>query len=380
MSKISIKMYIILIFVGITVLLIFGCKKSINCSDIDVEAEILKEIQDKRIPSVVACIVKGDEIVWEGAFGLADVESSRPTDRLTLYNIESISKLFVAISIFQLWENGRIDLEADINEYLPFIVYNPNFPDIAITPHMLLNHASSLAWPVQTEDHLPDFEYFFNFDNVPPISEWIPQYILTNGLYYRPAVWKNFKPGTQELYSNIGVSLLALIIENITGMDYRDYCRNNILIPLEMENSAFRPEYLNEELLVTPYYNSNYPIKQFTYRHYPAGNLKSNIIDISHFISTILNFGEFNGIKILKKETFEKMLELQNSATGMANLWNHRLGDRVAKAGGGTGFSAWIEWQFDADISFVIFSNKYNESVYPHGRIYDLIRYQSNNY
>ncbi len=88
----------------------------------------------------------------------------------------------------------------------------------------------------------------------------------------------------------------------------------------------------------------------------------------------------FTTHKILENETFEKMLELQNSATGMANLWNNRLGNRIAKAGGGTGFSAWIEWHFDSDIGFVIFSNKYNESVYPHGRIYDLIRYQSNNY
>ena len=367
-------------FIVIAILLQFGCKQSINSSDIDVEAEILKEMQDNRIPSVVAAIVKGNEIVWEGAYGLADVESTKSTDRLTLYNIESISKLFVSISIFQLWEDNRIDLSADINEYLPFDVRNPNYPDIAITPHMLLNHTSSLAWPVQTEDNLPNFEYFFDLDNVPPISEWIPQYILTSGIYYRPAVWKNFKPGTQELYSNIGVSLLALIIENITGMDYRDYCRENILLPLSMEDSAFRSEYMNEDLLVTPYYNSNYPVKQFSYRHYPAGNIKSNIADFSHFISAILNFGEYNGIKILEKETFEKMLELQNSATGMSNLWNHRLGNRIAKYGGGTGFSAFVEWQFDSDIGYIIFSNKYNESVYPHGRIYDLIRYQSSNY
>ena len=370
----------LLLFIVIAILLQFGCKKSINSSDIDVEAEILKEMQDKRIPSVVACIVKGDEIVWEGSFGLADVENSKPASRLTLYSLQSISKLFVAIAIFQLLENGKIDLQADINGYLPFDIGNKNYPDIAITPHMLLNHTSSLAWPVQADDHLPNFEYFFDLDNVPPISEWIPQYILTNGIYYRPAVWKNFKPGTQELYSNIGVSLLALIIENITGIDYRDYCRENILIPLEMENSAFRPQYMNEELLVTPYYNSNYPVKQFTYRHYPAGNINSNIVDFSHFISAILNFSEYNGIRILEKETFEKMLELQNSATGMANLWNHRLGNRIAKYGGGTGYSTFVEWQFDSDISYFIFSNKYNESVYPHGRIHDLIRYQSSHY
>jgi CubicO group peptidase (beta-lactamase class C family) len=182
------------------------------------------------------------------------------------------------------------------------------------------------------------------------------------------------------LYSNIGVSLLALIIENITGMDYRDYCQENILLPLDMENSAFRPEYMNEELLVTPYYNSNYPVKQFTYRHYPAGNIKSNIVDFSHFISAILNFGELNGNRILKPETVEQMFKINNYATGMSNLWNRRLGNRIAKYGGGTGYSAFVEWQFDSDIGFIIFSNKYNESVYPHGRIYDLIRYQSNNY
>ncbi|MFC1565635.1 serine hydrolase domain-containing protein [Candidatus Neomarinimicrobiota bacterium] len=380
MSKISVKRHSIILFIVIAVLLQFGCKKSINSSDIDVEAEILKEMQDNRIPSVVAAIVKDNEIVWEGTFGLADVESSKPTDRLTLYNIESISKLFVSISVFQLWEDDRIDLYSDINEYLPFTVRNPNYPDIAITPHMLLNHTSSLAWPVQTEDHLPDFEYFFDLDNVPPISEWIPQYILANGLDYRPAVWKDFRPGSQELYSNIGVSLLALIIENITGMDYRDYCRENILLSLDMENSAFRPEYMNEELLVTPYYNSNYPVKQFTYRHYPAGNIKSNIVDFSHFISAILNFGELNGNRILKPETVEQMFKINNYATGMSNLWNRRLGNRIAKYGGGTGYSAFVEWQFDSDIGFIIFSNKYNESVYPHGRIYDLIRYQSNNY
>jgi len=380
MSNKSVKRYRVLLFIVIGILLLIGCKKSINSSDIDVEAEILKEMQDNRIPSVVAAIVKGNEIVWEGTFGLADVESSKPTDRLTLYNIESISKLFVSISVFQLWEDNRIDLYSDINEYLPFTVLNPNYPDIAITPHMLLNHTSSLAWPVQTEDHLPDFEYFFDLDNVPPISEWIPQYILANGIYYRPAVWKDFRPGGQELYSNIGVSLLALIIENITGMDYRDYCRENILLSLDMENSAFRPEYMNEELLVTPYYNSNYPVKQFTYRHYPAGNIKSNIVDFSHFISAILNFGELNGNRILKPETVEQMFKINNYATGMSNLWNRRLGNRIAKYGGGTGYSAFVEWQFDSDIGFIIFSNKYNESVYPHGRIYDLIRYQSNNY
>jgi len=357
-----------------------GCKLFSDENDVDVDAEILKAMQEDRIPSVSACIVNGNEIVWEGTYGFADVENDVSATRNTIYNIESISKLFVSISIFQLWENGLIELNADINQYLPFDVRNPNYPEIPITSKMLLNHTSSLAWPVQKEDHLPDFEYFFDLNNVPLISEWIPQYIQPNGIHYRDAVWKQFKPGEKELYSNIGVSLLALIVENITNMDYRDYCRYNILLPLGMDNTGFRPEYLNEDLLVTPYYNSNYPFESFSYRHYPAGNIKSDIIDFSKFLNAILNHGELDNFKLLKEDTFHKMIELHNPATGMANLWNHRIGNRIAKAGGGTGFSAWVEWEFKNDIGFIIFSNKYNESAYPHGRIYDLIRYQSTKY
>ncbi len=275
--------------------------------------------------------------------------------------------------------NDLIELEGDINQYLPFNVRNPIYPDVAITTHMLLNHTSSLAWP-KSEDRLPNFEYFFNHDEVPLISDWIPDYILPNGNNYRNTVWKDFQPGELELYSNIGVSLLALIVENISGMDFRDYCREFILEPLEMFDSAFRLENMDEGLLATPYYNSNYPIEQFVYRHYPAGNLKSNIEDFSHFIAVYLNNGEYNTKRILESTTIEKMFEIQNPVSGMANLWNHRLGDCIGKYGGGTGYSAYVEWHFDVGIGMFIFSNKYNESVYPLGRIYELVRYQSNNY
>ena len=74
------------------------------------------------------------------------------------------------------------------------------------------------------------------------------------------------------------------------------------------------------------------------------------------------------------------MFEIQNPVTGMANLWNHRLGDCIGKYGGGTGYSAYVEWHFNSNIGMFIFSNKYNDSVYPLGKIYDLVRHQLNNY
>ena len=60
----------------------------------------------------------------------------------------------------------------------------------------------------------------------------------------------------------------------------------------------------------------------------------------------------------------------------MSLLWNHCLGDCIGKAGGGTGYSTWAEWHFEGDNALFIFANKYNEAVYPGGRIYELVQYQ----
>jgi CubicO group peptidase (beta-lactamase class C family) len=219
----------------------------------------------------------------------------------------SISKLFLSPTVMQLWERGMIDLEEDISQYLPFEVRNPHFPDQKITPYMLLTHSSGLAWPTD-EDEIPDFHHFYTNEEPPPISEWLPEYILPEGLKYWPSVWKDFQPGKEWLYSNIGTSLLALIVEQISGEDYREFCRKNILEPLEMGNSSFKLSDLSNELLVTPYTDDNHPIAYYTCRHYPAGFLSANMEDFSHFVIAMLNYGEFNGKRILQKVLLRKCL------------------------------------------------------------------------
>ena len=144
------KRIISILTLGI-ILIVLGCEKSEDSANINTESEILKEMDAKGIPSVVACVVKDNQIVWEAALGYADVASAKPTNRESLYTIMSISKLFLATTVMQLWEQDRIDLEADINQYLPFEVRNPHFPDKKITPNMLLTHTSGLAWPIEKD-------------------------------------------------------------------------------------------------------------------------------------------------------------------------------------------------------------------------------------
>ncbi len=373
------KKYISLLLVGIALLLQSACEKS-EPVDIDVEAEILKEMEARQIPSVVACIVKDDQIVWEGTFGNADVAYAKPATRRTLYSLQSITKLFLSVNAMQLWERGMLDLEADINQYLPFEVRNPQFPDEKITPYMLLNQTSSLAWPV-TEDYLPDFHHFYSDEDPPSLGEWLPEYILPGGEQYRTSVWKEYPPGAQWLYSNIGTSLLGLVIEQISGMDYRDFCRINILEPFEMYQTAYKLGSLDPEHLVTPYTHNNSPMPFFTCRHYPAGFLTSNIEDFSHFVIAFLNDGEYKGKRILQQSTIDKMLEVQNQVVGSSFLWRHYLDNLIGHRGGGTGFSSWVEWDKDGDTGLFLFSNKETEEIYfPDGRIYELVKYQSRSY
>jgi CubicO group peptidase (beta-lactamase class C family) len=211
---------------------IHGCDESTS-GIIDVDKEILNAMKRNQIPSVIACVVKGDEIVWKGTYGYADISNSEEADRNSIFTIMSIGKLVLATAAFQLWEDGLLDLNTDINQYLPFEVRNPKFPDSKITPYLLLNHKSGLAWP-EASDGILDFHHFYTPEEPPLIRAWLPQYILPSGDMYRESVWKEFEPGEQFLYSNIGASLLGLVIEGITNEDYRDYSMNHIFLPLKM--------------------------------------------------------------------------------------------------------------------------------------------------
>jgi len=356
-------------------LLCISCNRE-EIEPLDVEDEILAEIESLGIPSLVACIVDTSGIKWQGVYGYANKEYVVPATENTIYSLQSISKLFLSIVTFQLYEAGMLDLQADINLYLPYPVRNPFYPNSPITVSMLLNHSSGLAWPEDNED-IPDFHHFY-YDQEPPLlNEWIPEYILPSGSQYRNFIWKDFPPGSKWLYSNIGTSLLALVIEEVSKMDYRDYCRKNIFDPLGMEQTTLYLSELDYNLIATPYNDANSPMYYFSCRHYPAGFINANLADFAKFVEACLQYGEFEGGRLLKKETFEKMLIIINNQTGTANLWDYYTDGGFGHIGGGTGFSTLAEWHLDYNYAFFILTNRRNNAVYHRGRLYELLKYQA---
>jgi CubicO group peptidase (beta-lactamase class C family) len=155
-------------------------------------------------------IVVNDSLVWAKAYGEADLD--------TVYDIGSVTKPFVATAVLQLYERALIDLDDDVNEYLPFSLRHPEYPDTPITIRMLLTHQSGLAHYTdpfkgyhmgqETADWLVEHRGWHQprYDPHPAFAEFMEGYLTPGGPYYAPHAWRSHEPGdslTKATYCRI---------------------------------------------------------------------------------------------------------------------------------------------------------------------------------
>ena len=351
-----------------------------TCSVIDPEVEnftdfdagILKEMNSHQIPSLSACVIKNDEIVWEKYYGNSAVSKSQP-DSGSIYAMASVSKTIIVTAVMQLFEQGLINLDADINDYLSFSIRNPNYPDRKITIMMLLTHTSGLAWPVDDYE-VPGFYDYYPLDSAPPLSEWIPQYIVPGGNKYVDAVWKHTIPGRCELYSNIGSAVLGYLVEVVSGTDFNSFSKHHIFNPLGMQNTSYAYADLNMDKVVGRYWENYQQIEPYRQLHFPAQSLKTTMEDYSRFLIAYMNGGIYKGTRILKESTINHILRINNPASGTCLLWSKNLGNWYGHSGGEPGVATYVEFYPEKKAGLIIFSNKRTALVYPGQKIHAMIR------
>ncbi len=171
-----------------------------------------------------------DEILYEGAFGYADRENGIAADADTVYEWGSISKTLIWVSVLQLWEQGRIDLETDIREYLPENFLRKLKYDDPITMLNLMNHNAGWGenvWAFQTDDEA----------KVKSLAETLQD--------TEPA--QVYRPGEVSSYSNYGAALAGYVVECITGQSFHEYVYENIFTPLGMEHTSLLPAHNDNE-------------------------------------------------------------------------------------------------------------------------------------
>jgi CubicO group peptidase (beta-lactamase class C family) len=320
------------------------------------EQEISRAVETSRIPSLATWVIRDGAIVWEQYYGMADLDRQRPTDRNTVYDVASVSKLVVVTAVMQLHEQNMIDLDADIDSYLPFSVRNPGFSEEAITAHHLLTHTSGLNWP-ESDSEVPGFYDEYPMDSAPPLAVWLPRFLLPEGEHFVPTVWLGDRPGSREYYSNIGVALLAYIVEVVSGMDFNDYCKENIFEPLEMLSTSYAYDDLNLDEVATAYSPGRAPIPYSRSRAYPSGALKTTVEDFSHFIIAYMNRGRYGTERILSEATVDEILTMRNAASGTALIWQRRYGDWFGHAGGKDGVAAYVEFQRESKVGLMVVAN-----------------------
>ena len=288
------------------------------------ESKIKNLMAQFEIPSLAAGIVDNESIVWSGGFG-------EQPEIDTVYMIGSITKTFTATAILQLVEKGLLNLNHDINDYLPFEVRNPFYPNITITPLMLLSHRSginpNLYWSLEyylddnminwINDNLGWDEKILKLEPRPNLGNFLNGSLNPNGTYYNPINW-DYEPGTQYQYSNAGFQLLSYLIEEITNQTYMEYLKENIFNPLNMTSTSFEFDMFTGRNAI-PYEwvnNSNFEYPIYNINVTGAGNLRSTIGDMANYLITFINRGNFNGVQILGSEYVKLMQSIQVPLSG----------------------------------------------------------------
>jgi CubicO group peptidase (beta-lactamase class C family) len=293
-----------------------------------------------HFPSLSACILKSDEVIWDGSYGFYDLENSKQATTDTIYMVASISKTITGTALMQLFDQDLFDLDDDVNDFLPFNLRNPNFPDDIITFRMILSHASSLSL-----DSSMSHYWWANWSGDPPISwypyPWLEDYLIPGGKWYDSIIWsEENRPGERMMYANINFDIAAYLVEFISGQSFNDYCKDNIFTPLDMFNTSFSLTDLDIENAALPYhYQTSGTHKRYDHHkilHYPAAGLRTSINDLSHFLIVHMNGGVYNGVRILDEETVDMMHMIQSEIENY--IW-YGLGWRIWKTYGIERFS-----------------------------------------
>lgn len=191
--------------------------------NIDRQLQKIVETPGRELAGLAALVIEASEIVYEGYFGRRYISPRNtaedlPVTAATKFRVASISKLVATLGLLRLVESGRIDLDADVSNYLPFALRHPQFPTTAITLRQLLSHTSSLrdatAYTIPLPYHLEAF-----FKDGHPFFE-------------AGAHWGAQEPGRFFCYCNLNFGVMATAIENVTGQRFDLYMQEALFRPL----------------------------------------------------------------------------------------------------------------------------------------------------
>lgn len=252
------------------------------------------QLQREDIAGAVVVIVRDGSVIFSKGYGYADVTAKAPVSPTsTLFRPGSISKTFTWTAVMQLVEQGKIDLDADINNYLDFQI--PHHFGRPVTMRNLMTHTAGF------EEVIKDL-MVTRPDELPPLAGFV--------IAHRPH--QIFSPGTIPAYSNYGADLAGYIVQRVSGLPFEEYVQNNIFRPLGISHGTYvqpLPDSL-KAMMSNGYAVASEDPKPFELvppAPAPDGSLSITGADMAPFMIAHLHDGKYGDTRILQQQTAEMM-------------------------------------------------------------------------
>ncbi|MDZ4133240.1 MAG: serine hydrolase domain-containing protein, partial [Dethiobacteria bacterium] len=263
---------------------------------------INNQMEEQNIVGVTLSLVQDGEIIVLKGYGYANLEQRLAVNPLkTTFRPGSVSKLFTWTAVMQLVEQGKLDLDADLNSYLDFEIpgYLYGAGRTAKLEPVTLRHLFT---------HTPGFEdqgsglFVLAAEEMATLEDYLKNNI--------PA--RVFPPGEVMAYSNYGAALAGYIVELVSGLPFAEYVERNIYAPLGMQNSTFLqplPDQMAPNMAEAyKFFNGQYYQGSFEYiSALPAGSMSSTAEDMAKFMIAHLQDGRFGDVRILEEVTAREM-------------------------------------------------------------------------
>lgn len=307
----------------------------------------------KHIPGAAILVLSGDEVVYEGYHGLADIERNVPVSEKSVFAIASMSKAFTAAALLLLEQDGLVDLDESVRKYLPQV------PDtwIDITVRQLMNHTSGLPDDWELHDWGGKDQFFLLTDSDDGFLKALMEQPLA------------FRPGSEWRYS-CGPFVAGLIAEAITGQSLEDVLQERVFRPLGMTSTYLDdprrviPHRVSGYLGTGPEFRHGFPISAAAHRRADVG-IVTTARDMALWVNALRDgslLGEAGTTAIFSTATLQ-----DGTPTPAALGWfvTPRHGTRTIGHAGDfrTGFSSQVDWYPDEDLVSIFLTNQGEDRV-----------------
>jgi CubicO group peptidase (beta-lactamase class C family) len=355
---------------------LFACADLARAADADPPKD-LEELEQRietirkasGIPAIGVALVGEDGPYWVAGWGKADLKSGRAADSDTLFRIGSISKMFAALSVLKLAEEGKLSLDDKVRDRVPDVQFENRWEDThPVRIAHLLEHTT--GW-----DDIHFAEYAYSAADTVSIKE---------GLEVHPhSRTSRWPPGTRHAYCNSGSAVAAYIVETVTGRRFEDYVAETFFAPLGMASTSYFKTALYDERGATLYQGvSAQPYWGILLR--PAGSINSSARDMARFVHFLLRRGSVADAPLVSSASIDRMetpattLGAAAGITGGYGLANYSSGYRASQVafhghnGGVMGGLSELVYSKELGQGYVFMINSGNGAAF--GQISELLR------